>query len=165
MSDGTNKKRDLSAAIITVGVLLVVAFAAVMIILPSLHPSTTLHLGDGVFRAKLAITEQERRQGLGGVKSLAENEAMLFVFDDDQKWGIWMDGMLISIDVVWLNKDKEVVHIVKNIPPESAILDVIYRPKEPARYVVELPAGTVDKKSIKTGQEAVFEYKYKGKEI
>ncbi len=64
--------------------------------------------------------------------------------------------MKYPIDIVWLDKDKKVVYIVKNAPPESYPYEN-FTPKQDARYVLELPAGTVSKKSIAIGKEAMFD--------
>jgi uncharacterized protein len=81
---------------------------------------------------------------------------MLFVYDRDDKWPIVMKGMNYPIDIVWLNKDKEVVYIVKKAPPESYPYET-FIPKQDSRYVIELPSGTVDRKSIKIGKAASFD--------
>jgi uncharacterized membrane protein (UPF0127 family) len=137
-------------------VLILVGLAALYILWPQLQPSTTLHLGDGVFKTRVAKTLDEREKGLSGTSTLREDQALLFVFGTDAKWGIWMKDMNYPIDIVWLNKDKKVVYIVKNAPPES-YPDEKFIPKEDARYVVEVLAGMADKKAIKIGEKASFD--------
>ena len=66
--------------------------------------------------------------------------------------------MRTSIDIIWLDADKKVVYIVKNVSPDSGT-DVMYTPKVDARYVVELAAGTVEKQHIVVGRAAVFDIK------
>jgi uncharacterized membrane protein (UPF0127 family) len=137
-------------------VLILVGGAAYYLLLPQLQPHTTLHLGDGVFLAQVANTDATRTQGLSGTQSLRDDQAMLFVFDSDGKWPIQMKGMSYPIDIVWLDKDKKVVYIVKNAPPESYPYEQ-FTPKQDARYVVELSAGTVGSKSIDIGKVATFD--------
>lgn len=119
-----------------------------------LRPQVTLRLGDGVFTARLARTNAERTRGLGGTSSLGNGEAMLFVFDRSDTWGIWMKDMSYPIDVVWLNEQKQVVYSVSNMQPDS--YPETYLPKQAARYVVELPAGTVRSKAIGPATVAQF---------
>lgn len=71
-------------------------------------------------------------------------------FKTDDTWGIWMKDMRIPIDIVWLDKDKKVVYIIQNAQPETPV-KTVYRPPQPARYVLELPAGSVKQVAIKTG--------------
>jgi len=77
-------------------------------------------------------------------------------FKEDGQWGIWMKDMKIPLDIVWLNKDKKIVYIVKNASP-SLGTDTRFVPKEMARYVLELPAGTVERSALKIGTIAEFD--------
>lgn len=137
-------------------VLALIGVAAYFVFAPQLRPHVTLHLGDGVFLTQVAKTPTAREKGLSNTQSLRDNEGMLFVFDHDDKWAIWMKNMNYPIDIVWLDKDKKVVYIVKNAPPESYPYES-FVPKQEARYVVEVPAGTVAKKSIVIGGQAGFD--------
>ena len=78
------------------------------------------------------------------------------VFDSNDMHGIWMKDMKFPLDLVWLDSSKKVVYIVKNAPPETPT-KTVYVPKDPALYVIELPAGSVQKAGIKTGDTAVFQ--------
>jgi uncharacterized membrane protein (UPF0127 family) len=140
-------------------VLLILAFiagAAYVVMEPQLRPHVTVRLGDGVFLARVAKTAEAREKGLGEVTGLRDNEAMLFVFDTDDKWSMWMKDVEYPIDIVWLSHEKKVVYIVKNAPPESYPYES-FTSKQDARYVVEFPAGTVNKKTITIGKQAEFD--------
>lgn len=137
-------------------VLLLVAAAAVYVLWPQLQPHTDLHLGDGVFTARVAKTQEERTKALTGTHSLGNEQAMILVFDTDGKWPISMKGMKYPLDIVWLDKDKKVVYIVKNATPESYPYET-FTPKADARYVVEVVAGTTGKKSIVINGTASFD--------
>ena len=82
-------------------------------------PLTTLTLGDAEFKAWVADTAQLREVGLGGKKHLAENQAMLFVFDNDDIYSFWMKDMHVAIDILWLDADKRVVHIEHAVSPDT----------------------------------------------
>lgn len=135
-------------------VLLAVALAGLIALQPLLRPQATLRLGDGLYTARVARTEAERERGLGGTTGLAPDEAMLFVFDRDDTWGIWMKDMQYPIDVVWLSDQKQVVYSVSNMQPDS--YPQVFRPKRSARYVVELPAGSIARKAIGAATVAQF---------
>jgi uncharacterized membrane protein (UPF0127 family) len=80
--------------------------------------------------------------GLGGRKSLAENQGMLFIYDHEQPLPFWMHGMLIPIDIIWLDKNCRVVHIEENVPPCSQEGTCpTYTPSVDAQYVLETAAG------------------------
>ncbi len=136
--------------------LILVGVAAYLIVEPKLRPHVTLHVGDGVFSAQVLKTDKELTKGLSGRTHLGADEAMLFVFGGDDKWSIWMKDMKFPIDIVWLDKNKKVVHIVKNVSPDS-YPNESFAPTEDARYVVEFVAGTVDSRSITIGKEAKFD--------
>lgn len=136
-------------AIILVG--LVIAY-----VLNTFTPTTSVRIGSGVYHLWVADTEAELVQGLSGVESLKGDGGLLMKFDKDHTWGIWMKDMKIPLDIVWLDKNKEVVYVVKNAKP-SLSTDVIFTPKTNARYVIELPMGEVEKSGIKNGDKAIFD--------
>lgn len=97
-----------------------------------------------------------REKGLSGTTKLEKNEGMLFVFEKDDTWGIWMKDMLIPIDIIWLDNQKKVVYMVKNADP-SSYPHTTYRPVRQARYVAELQAGTIERRNIQIGDQAAFD--------
>lgn len=119
-----------------------------------LSQTTTLFLGEGKFTARIASSEAARTKGLSGTNTLPSDHALIFVFDYDSKWGIWMKDMRYPIDIVWLDKSKTVVDFVTNVSPNT--YPRVYTPTKDARYVVELPSGTVKNKTIRTGRQAIF---------
>jgi uncharacterized membrane protein (UPF0127 family) len=137
-------------------VLLLVAAAALYILWPQLQTHTTLRIGDGVFKTQVAKTSVEREKGLGGTAQIRDDQAMLFVFETDAKWPMWMKDVSYPIDMVWLNKEKKVVYIVKNVPPESYPYEKFVS-KDDARFVLELAAGSVARKTITIGTQATFD--------
>jgi uncharacterized membrane protein (UPF0127 family) len=151
----SRRKDALSWGLIAL-VLLLVGSATVYILLPQLQPHTTLHLGDGVFTARVAKTQAERVKGLSDTSSLGDDQAMILVYDKDGKWPITMKGMKYPIDIAWLDKDKKVVYIVKNATPASYPYE-IFTPKEDARYIVEVVAGTIGKKAVTIRSAATFD--------
>jgi uncharacterized membrane protein (UPF0127 family) len=78
---------------------------------------------------------------------------MWFIFPEDKVWKIWMKDMKMPIDIVWLDRDKKVVHIEENVEPDTEPHDV-YQPPVPARYVLEMSAGSVQKFAIKKDMTA-----------
>lgn len=95
-------------------------------------------------------TEAEREKGLSGTDSLPQGNAMVFVFPHSDKWRVWMKDMNYPIDIVWVNDAGQVVHTVSNAQP-SSYPKTMFEPPTPARYVIEFPAGTVEKTAIQKG--------------
>ena len=101
---------------------------------------------------ELALTNEERQKGLMGREILNDNDGMLFIFENEEIHEFWMKNMIISLDIIWINSDGEIVHIEKQVPPCEENCD-IYSPLLPAKYVLELSSGSVERLSIESGTE------------
>lgn len=147
--------RPKTTVILLGGFAIILIAIMVSFITTNFKPTTQVKIGSGVYHVWLADDEYKRTQGLSGIDKLEINGGMLFDFKEDGLWGIWMKDMLIPIDIVWIDRDKQVVFIRQDASP--ALGDsVIMTPKKPARYVLELPAGSVKKAGIKVGERAEF---------
>lgn len=119
-------------------------------------PATvTLTLHDTPFRTYVADTAHLREVGLGGRRGLAENEAMLFVFDTPHRLGFWMKDMRFPIDILWLDSEKRVVMMLNDVRPDT-YPRVFYGP-ETSKYVVEMVALNAGKIGIQVGDIAEWE--------
>ena len=137
------------------GVLAIVIASIIAFIVTNFEPRTEVRIATATFQARVADSQEERRQGLSGVTSMKDNEALLMVFDSNSDWGIWMKDMKIPLDIIWLDEDQTVVHVVKNASPELGTT-TSFKPTEPARYVVEMNAGLTTTHNIKVGDTAEF---------
>jgi uncharacterized membrane protein (UPF0127 family) len=104
--------------------------------------STTLYL-------LIADNEPAREKGLGGLAALHPDQGMLFVFDESDFYPFWMKDMQFPIDMIWLDEDYHIVHIEKNISPDSYPTEYVSREK--AKYVLEVNAGFAEIHSLKYG--------------
>lgn len=147
--------RPSTTIILIIGVVLILVGLIASFAVTHFKPTTQVHIGSGVYSLWLADTDTTRFQGLSDVDKLYSNGGLLMKFDSNDTHGIWMKDMNFPLDLVWLSNAKEVIYIVKNAPPERTTRTV-YAPKVPALYVLELPAGSVQKAGIKTGDIAVF---------
>lgn len=100
-------------------------------------------------RAELAITPEERAQGLMFRQKLAFDQGMLFVFEREGIHSFWMKNMLIPLDLIWLDKEKRVVHVEHKVPPCAKEPCPTYASKVPALYVLELKAGSFKERGLK----------------
>lgn len=147
-------KRNKSAYVLVIVGLLILTFAFATMFSSLFQKSTRIILGDSVISAKVVKTDTERSKGLSGIANLKDSEGMLFVYDNDDTHGIWMKDMKMNIDIIWLSKDKKVIHIVKNASPKS--YPKSFKPNKPARYVLEVPAGYTIRERINVGTPANF---------
>ncbi len=116
--------------------------------------TTTVSVGGIKIDAVVADTEDKRTTGLSGYDSLLPGEGMLFVFQEPDIYGFWMEGMKFALDIIWINEKKEIVHVEENILPES--YPEIFQPAVNSLYVIEVPAGFFSKNKLKVGDTASF---------
>ena len=111
-----------------------------------------------VLIADIAATDEQMVKGLSVKDTLAENEAMLFGFDNEAEHTFWMKNMKFPIDIIWIDADKTVVHIEHNLQPCSPnLLCPTYKPIEDSLYVLETVAGFAEKHDIAKGTPVHFE--------
>lgn len=107
-----------------------------------------------VMIAKDALT---RSTGFMFVEHLPENEGMYFVYDTDSSHGFWMKNCLISLDMIFLDSENNIVSIVKDALPCTSQPCPIYYSEVPYRYVLEVNGGIADKYGIQKGMKVEFE--------
>ena len=98
--------------------------------------------------AEIADTDQERMRGLMYRDGLGDGKAMLFIFDTPAVYSFWMKNMRFSLDIIWIGPDKKIVDIKTDFPPCSGPLCESFTPVGPAQFVLEVPAGFVEKHGI-----------------
>lgn len=96
-----------------------------------------------------ATTTEAQQRGLGGRATVPNDYGMLFVFARDDRYGIWMKGMLVPIDVFWLDDQKRVVASALEVA--TSTFPTIFYPNIPARYVLETASGFGRAHNIATG--------------
>jgi len=78
-----------------------------------------------------------------------KDKGLIFVFDKEMIQCLHMFFVFYSIDVLFLDKEKKVVDMKKEFRPFT-----LYSSKKKAKYVIELPSGTI--KDIKIGEKLEF---------
>ena len=99
--------------------------------------------------AELAVTDEERQLGLMHREKIDSDQGMLFIFEEEDRYSFWMKNMKFSIDMLWLDREKRIVHIERNVPPCKNLPCPSYSPPIPAMYVLELKAGSSDKNNLR----------------
>jgi uncharacterized membrane protein (UPF0127 family) len=108
------------------------------------------------FDVEIADSDEERSKGLMFRDSLGINNGMLFVFDKEDIYDFWMKNTKIPLDIIWLNKEKEVVYTHKNTPPcpENVCFSIV--PSKKALYVLELNSGVIEKIDLSINDKLEF---------
>ncbi|MFO7527023.1 MAG: DUF192 domain-containing protein [Ignavibacteriaceae bacterium] len=99
---------------------------------------------------EIADNEYKRQLGLMNRKSMEENQGMLFIFNEERLRSFWMLNTLISLDIIFINKDKRIVTIHKYTTPLS---QQSYPSTDSSIYVVEVVGGFCDKYNIIEGDK------------
>ena len=106
--------------------------------------------------AELALSDDERAQGLMFREEIKEDQAMLFIFEDEDIHAFWMKNMRFAIDILWLDAQRRIVHIEKQVPPCTKDPCPSYVPAAAATFVLELRAGFVEKHGLRTYDRIEF---------
>jgi len=98
-------------------------------------------------RAELAASEEEKRTGLMFRRSLGEDSGMLFVYEHEGQWAMWMKNTLIPLSVAFIDRRGHILNI-EDMQPLT--LDS-HQAAGPAKYALEMNQGWFAKRGIKKG--------------
>lgn len=102
---------------------------------------------------EIADDDYQTQTGLMYRHSMPANQAMLFVFPDEQRRSFYMKNTEIPLDIIYLNSKKEIVSIQRNAKP----YDETSLPSETvSQYVLEVNAGLSDTWKLEKGDRIVF---------
>lgn len=104
--------------------------------------------------AQKATTEAQKAKGLMYRSSLPESEGMLFLYDHEEELGFYMANCYISLDMIFLNRDKVVVGVIKRAKPmDPTVLSI----GKPSQYVLEVNGGFTDRHGVELGTRITWE--------
>lgn len=104
--------------------------------------------------AEVADSPKEIAKGLSGRQSIKINQAMLFIYEASDEYCYWMKDMNFSVDIIWLNENKEVVDIEFDVAPST--YPQTFCPSGPARFVIETKSGVAGSAQLKIGSQVNF---------
>ena len=128
--------------------------ASAVTALPAVVP-LTLPSGK-VLQAEVMVSDEDRAMGLMFRPSLPLDRGMIFVFEAPEFHGIWMKNCKFPIDILWLDEQKQVVHVAESVPPCKAEPCPVYSPMRRAAYVIELNAGQARREKAVLGATVGF---------
>lgn len=120
-----------------------------------INKTKNTQLGDNIH---IVISFWKKLRGLMG-KTLRQGEGLII---DEGKNSyflcIWMFGMKIPIDLIFVSDNYTVVDIYENIKPLTLNPRTwkTYHPRRPARYALELPVGAVSDSKTEIGDVLEF---------
>jgi len=131
-----------------IGIIVVIALAITFAV-PLLFNNPDTKLGNKTYKLEVADTAEARQLGLSGREKLKDDEGLLFVFDQPGRQCFWMKDMKFSIDILWLDANKKVVQLEKNVAPSTYPNTFC---ADDSQYVIELKAGQIRDAKIARGQ-------------
>jgi uncharacterized membrane protein (UPF0127 family) len=102
---------------------------------------------------EIADTDAKREKGLMYRKSMAKGNGMLFIFEKEERQSFWMKETHIPLDIIFVNAEKQIVHITENTQPYSLKSIPSF---EYAQYVVEVNAGYCKQNEIIMGNKITY---------
>lgn len=155
----TNKFKKLQdfwkvGLVILLAVFIVASVSTASIVIQRAKPCVKLQ-SNGKCKIGLEVVSDEvnLQIGLSGRENLSSNRGMLFVYPSNQELCFWMKGMKFSLDMVWLNSDKQIVAIEKNVSPDTYPTSLCHTN---AQYVLELNAGMAEKLDLHQQQTLYY---------
>jgi uncharacterized protein len=102
---------------------------------------------------EIADNAYEREKGLMYRHALPDNAGMLFIFEQSGPLSFWMRNTYIPLDIIFADKNRQIVTIQKNTNPLSYAQ---IPSKRNAKYVVEVNSGFCNKYGIAVGDYISF---------
>ena len=105
-------------------------------------------IGDKKYKVEIADTPKKQEKGLMGRESLPEDQGMLFIYDEPQDLSYWMKNTLISLDIIFIDDDMEVVSVKQGQPMSEEPIT-----ENDVQYVLEVNSNS----GIEEGDQLVIE--------
>lgn len=102
---------------------------------------------------ELAQTDEAIQYGMMYRKSMDFDRGMLFKMQYERPQSFWMKNTYISLDIIYINSQMNIVSIQEKAEPLSEKSLPSY---EPAIYVLEVNGGYSEAMGVKPGDKVVF---------
>lgn len=106
------------------------------------------------FDVYVARSWEQQRQGLMFVRHMPETTGMLFIYPGEDVRSMWMKNTYIPLDMVFARADGSVINVISDTVPQTLYSN---RSARPARFVLELNAGTARRLGIGTRSRLLWE--------
>ena len=110
-----------------------------------------LKIRDHGLRVEVAETDEARRTGLMFRRQLGENSGMLFVYDTEQAWAMWMRNTYVPLSVAFIDRKGKIINI-EDMQPQT---DDTHQSAGPAKYALEVNQGWFARRGIKPGDRVL----------
>jgi len=117
---------------------------------------TSVCFEERCFAVEIADSDEERRIGLMFRESLGLDNGMLFIFEEERNYLFWMKDTFIPLDIIWINKEREVIFVANAVPCLTDGECNLINPIRKALYVLEVNSGIVNEIGLKVGDKVDF---------
>lgn len=121
----------------------------------NLKKGSQIEINGQKLSVEIADSPVKKAKGLSGRKSLPEDQAMLFIYQNPTIPKFWMKEMKFAIDIVWI-KGGKVLQVSKNVSPENLPFPKTISPEKQVDSVLEITAGMAEKLAIKPGDKIIL---------
>jgi uncharacterized protein len=134
---------------------LVFLIMGAIVSLPKIKNSSDpeVRIGNITYKVDVADTATLRRKGLSARMSICDACGMIFAFDEEGHYAIWMKDMNFDLDLVFVDSNLSIVDVYENFKKESykGLNPERYVNKTKAKYLIELNAGEWSKSGARLG--------------
>ena len=120
---------------------------------PAGNPVATVRLGEALVQVEVVSTPEKLYLGLGGRRHLPWGTGMLFILPQREIQTFCMRGMLIPIDIIWIDQNR-IIGFHENLQPQDP---GSFSSPGPANLVLEVPAGFVAATGLRRGTQLLCE--------
>ncbi|PIN99755.1 hypothetical protein COT72_04950 [archaeon CG10_big_fil_rev_8_21_14_0_10_43_11] len=115
----------------------------------------TVTIANHTFYVDLAKSAFEKNTGLSNRYTLAQDWGMLFVYEEEQQVRYWMKDMRFPLDIMWLDENRTITHLVENAPACKTACQIY---DANATYILEVNAGIIQALNVSTGDMVMFHF-------
>lgn len=115
-----------------------------------------LYIGSEKFMVEIADTDEKRITGMMYREFVPDDFGMLFINEIEDYRSFWMKNCRVHLDIIFLDKNKQIINIHFNVPPCENEPCPTYESKQPAQYVLELRANRAKELNLKPGDTIFF---------
>lgn len=124
----------------------------------SQYETTQANINSTPITLAIANTPQLQAKGFMTVKNIPENQGMIFTYDEETIRSFWMKNTYVPLDIIFLNKDFQIINIHHQTPP---CIDIdpdqlncpTYSSTEPSQYIIELPSPQAKNLNLQPTQQ------------
>lgn len=115
-----------------------------------------LYIGPEKFMVEIADTPEKQITGMMYREFIPDDFGMLFINETERYRSFWMKNCRVHLDIIFLDRNKQVINIHFNVPPCKHEPCKTYPSERPAQYVLELRGNRAKELNLKPGDTIFF---------